>query len=359
MWPCVASLRLLYLIHVNKVTTEKGIIRMTDKEKPLSSGALAGVADNKGPESLSLHERIDKYTIAKRRQGVILNHLRDISSGIAAAPSHGVIDYSRLISNIGDCFNYLVFHNYYTVDELRLVRATSCKKHLLCAPCAIRRAAKAVRAYLARFKEIKASQGDLEPFLLTLTVKNGHSLPERFQHLAKSMKAILKSRRNYASNGRGYNEFCKIEGGVYSYELSHSFHGWHPHIHMIVMVPKSTPIDFDPYSPKSSKLSRDWQNITGDSFIVDVRPIEGDPVQGFIEVFKYALKFSDLTPEQTVEAYSYLKGKRLQGSFGCFRGVDVPDSMNDDPLEDLPFIELIYKYQGNSFSLQSSRNIDV
>jgi len=332
---------------------------MTDKEKPLVSEALAGATDNKGSKSLSLHERIDKYSIAKRRQAVILNHLRDISSGIATGPSHGVIDYSRLISNVGDCFNYLVFHNYYTVDELRLVRATSCKKHLLCAPCAIRRAAKAVKAYLGRFQEIKSSQAELEPFLLTLTVRNGDSLPERFEHLAKSMKSILKSRRNYASNGRGFNEFCKIEGGVYSYELSHSDHGWHPHIHMIVMVDKASFIDFDPLSPKSSKLSRDWKNITGDSFIVDIRPITGDPVQGFVEVFKYALKFSDLTPGQTVEAYSYLKGKRLQGSFGCFRGVEVPDSMNDDPLEDLPFMELIYKYKGQNFTLESSKKIDV
>lgn len=32
--------------------------------------------------------------------------------------------------------------------------------------------------------------------------------------------------------------------------------------------------------------------ITGDSFIADVRPIsQDDPVSGFIEVFKYAVKF--------------------------------------------------------------------
>ena len=41
-------------------------------------------------------------------------------------------------------------------------------------------------------------------------------------------------------------------------------------------------------------LSREWHEITGDSFIVDVRPIsQDDPVSGFIEVFKYAVKFSD------------------------------------------------------------------
>ena len=125
------------------------------------------------------------------------------------------------------------------------------------------------------------------------------------------------------------------------------------------MLPRDTLIDFDPKKPKLSQLSKDWLKITGDSFIVDVRPITGDPVEGFIEVFKYALKFSDLSPDQTVEAYSFLQGKRLQGSFGCFRGVDIPEDMNDDPLEDLPFIELIYKYIGQSFTLDSAKTVDV
>lgn len=332
---------------------------MTDKEKPLCSGALAGEAAIKGPKSLSLHERIDKYTIAKRRQGTILNHLRDISSGNAKPPKVGLIDYQRVISNVGDCFNYLVFHNYYQKDEVRLIKATSCKKHLLCAPCAIRRAAKSVKAYVSKFEELISSQSDLEPHLLTLTVKNGHDLPERFQHLQKSMKALLKSRRNYASNGRGFNEFCKIDGAVYSFELTHSEHGWHPHIHMVVMVPKSEKVDFNPLSPKSSRLSKDWKNITGDSFIVDIRPITGNPIEGFIEVFKYALKFSELTPAQTVEAYAFLQGKRLQGSFGSFRGVEVPESMNEDSLEDEPYIELIYKYIGQNFTLNSTKHVEA
>jgi hypothetical protein len=332
---------------------------MSEKEKPLSDKALTGAITDKGSESLTLHDRIKKYSVAKQRQEVILNHLRDISRGDAKSPPHGIVRHDKLISSMSECFNRLVFHNYYTVDKLRLVKAVSCKKHLLCAPCAIRRAAKAVNAYMSKFQEIIASRGDLEPYLLTLTVKNGHDLPERFDHLMKSMKSILKSRRNYASNGRGYNEFCKIDGGVYSYELSHSEHGWHPHIHIVVLLSKGEKIDFDPYSPKKSKLSQDWKRITNDSFIVDIRPITGDPVEGFIEVFKYALKFSDLTPTQTVEAFSYLQGNRLQGSFGSFRGVEVPDNLDEESLDDLPYIELIYKYLNSQFNLQSSKVIEI
>lgn len=332
---------------------------MLEKEKPLCDSALAGEVTNKGLESLSLQKRLDKYTIAKRRQVQILNHLEGISRGLEKSPSYGVIDHPKVISNLSHCFNYLVFHNYYTVDKVSLVKAMSCKQHLLCAPCAIRRAAKSVKAYLDRFNEIIASQSDLEPYLLTLTVKNGHDLQERFEHLAKSMKSILKSRRNYATRGTGFNEFCKIDGGVYSFELSHSEHGWHPHIHIVVLLRKLELIKFDPRNPKQSQLSKDWKNITGDSFIVDIRPITGDPSEGFVEVFKYALKFSDLTPAQTVEAYSFLRGKRLQGSFGSFRGVEVPENLNDEALAELPYIELIYKYLGQHFTLESAKPVDI
>uniref|UniRef100_UPI003BA89317 hypothetical protein n=1 Tax=Ningiella ruwaisensis TaxID=2364274 RepID=UPI003BA89317 len=84
-----------------------------------------------------------------------------------------------------------------------------------------------------------------------------------------------------------------------------------------------------------------------------------DPAEGFVEVFKYALKFSELTPSQTVEAFSFLRGKRLQGSFGEFRGVQVPDNLNEDEIAQLPYIELIYKYLGSQFNLESSKHVEV
>ena len=47
--------------------------------------------------------------------------------------------------------------------------------------------------------------------------------------------------------------------------------------------------------PSQTDLSTEWHKITGDSMVVDCRPILGDPAEGFMEVFKYAVKFSDLT----------------------------------------------------------------
>ena len=54
-----------------------------------------------------------------------------------------------------------------------------------------------------------------------------------------------------------------------------------------------------------------------------------------MEVFKYAVKFSDLTLADNWHAAQILKGKRLLNSFGSFRGVDIPDSLLDEPLDGL------------------------
>jgi hypothetical protein len=107
--------------------------------------------------------------------------------------------------------------------------------------------------------------------------------------------------------------------------------------------------------PDKAVLSAEWHNITGDSFIVDVRPIDqADPVSGFIEVFKYAVKFSDQPPADTVHAFATLFGKRLMASAGLFRGVVVPDDLMDDPegLQDLPYATLFYRFIRGGYALK-------
>jgi hypothetical protein len=132
----------------------------------------------------------------------------------------------------------------------------------------------------------------------------------------------------------------QVEGAVWSYEVKRGQGSgvWHPHLHMIALAE---------CEPSAELLSREWHEITGDSFIVDVRPIsQDDPVSGFIEVFKYAVKFSDQEPADTVHAWETLRGKRLLASAGCFRGVEVPDELTDDcaDVEGLPFMDMLYRF---------------
>ena len=79
--------------------------------------------------------------------------------------------------------------------------------------------------------------------------------------------------------------------------------------------------------------------------MVDVRPFSNDPVRAFCEVFKYAVKFSDLPESLTFEAYEALKGSRLVASFGDFRGIEIPEEFEDETFtDDLPFIDMLYRF---------------
>jgi len=168
---------------------------------------------------------------------------------------------------------------------------------------------------------------------VTLTVKNGEDLKERFSHLHKAQRELWKRKQR----GRGCS-IDSIKGAVWSYEFKRGAKSgiWHPHLHMVALC--ETP-------PDARALSAEWHGITGDSLIVDVRPIsQEDPVSGFVEVFKYAVKFSDQSAEDTVHCWRTLKGKRLLESAGCFRGVDVPEDLTDEPLDSLPYAELFFSF---------------
>jgi len=279
----------------------------------------------------ALPKRIDKYGKAKKAA-------LDVVDYMATLPEHQAT--SERVSKCGD---YLVFRHYWTVDKVRLYGARLCGKSLLCQLCAIRRGSKALKAYADRWEVIHAEKPHLLPFLVTLTVKDGPDLKERFKHLFKSQHELWKQKHR----GRG-SPLDGVEGAVWSYEAKRGSGSglWHPHLHMIALAESA---------PDAFELAKEWKNITGDSFIVHVTPIDQeDVISGFMEVFKYAVKFSDQPPADTVHAWLTLATKRLLGSSGCFRGVVVPESLLDDPegLGELPYITLFYRYlRGAGYSL--------
>jgi hypothetical protein len=111
-------------------------------------------------------------------------------------------------------------------------------------------------------------------------------------------------------------------------------------------------------TPDQEQLQREWLAITGDSFIVNVTPFhnQDDVVGGFLEVFKYAVKFSNMPLEQNWHGYEILNGRRLVASFGLFRGVVIPESLTDEPpIETLPYWEHFYRYQkAGAYKIENS-----
>ena len=300
---------------------------MAKKKTPVNAIDLAEEAFTGADEALLLDQRIARYGAAHSRTVEMRDHLRGVEDRNAL----------KAVAGLASCGNYLHFREYFTVGKVRLHNATFCKQHLICPLCAIRRGAKSLGAYLARWEVIRAERPDLKPYLLTLTVKNGDDLEERHAHLTKSLRKLLDQRRNFNAGSRGHpwTELCKAQGGVYTLELTNKGNGWHPHAHMIVLAASE---------PCQEALSAEWHRITGDSFIVDCRPITGDPSEGFMEVFKYAVKFSDLSLEDNWQAAQVLKGKRLLNSFGLFRGVEIPESLLDEPLDGLPYWDRFYRF---------------
>jgi len=258
-----------------------------------------------------------------------------------------------------ECGNFLLFKNFYTIDQTKLTKFQACNQHLLCPFCASIRASRSSSRYVERVDQLLKKNKKLKPVLITLTVKNGDNLSERFSHLAKSFKTLLARRRDYLKKGRGFNQFCKVEGAFYSCEYTYTKeNGWHPHIHLFALIEEW--ID-------QEELRETWHEITGDSFIVDVRRVKKEKGLGYSngvrEVFKYALKFSELSVENTWEAFKTLKGKRLTGSFGILHGVKIPENLADDmPDEkDLPYLEMLYKFvfgKQSYYDLQMTRHVE-
>lgn len=291
--------------------------------------------------------RIERYSKAKNQAE---NHRLYIEENIGNYAGKDQAALRRLNESLCSCGNYLLFHNYYTIGETRLVKAHFCKKHLACPLCAIRRGAKYLRTYLERFEYLKGQNSALKASLVTLTVKNGPDLLERFEHLKAGVKKANQRMRD-ARRGKTFSgEFRKILGYVGSYEVKKGQNSgeWHPHVHMIVLHEEDFCFE---------SLSHEWLNITGDSFIVDIQPFFSDPVKGFCEVFKYALKFSSMTGADLMEAYLKLSGKNLVFSGGLFRGLKVPKELTDDVIEDLPYIEMMYRYGAAGYSLTEYKKV--
>jgi hypothetical protein len=202
--------------------------------------------------------------------------------------------------------------------------------------------------YVERFQVIKEKNATLKPFLVTLTVRNSHDLAQVFSHLLDSLKILheRRTRRNTATIMDG------VAGGVYAVELTYDHDtGWHPHVHAIWLADE----ELNTYALRS-----EWEKITGDSFMCDIRPIapqddlppDIDPhAGGFAECFKYAMKPAELGPDLLESAYPILAGRRLVGSFGLFRGVPEPTELVDDlsAVQALPYVQYLANYIGGGY----------
>lgn len=307
------------------------------RRAPSLRSELAGTDGERGHK-----EKLRLYGQAKAHQEAVRAWIIANDPGLA-----------KEAERMAECSSWLVFRHFFQVDKWRLIGGCTCRQHLLCAMCALRRSAKMVRAYEAKIRAVLAANPGLVPVLLTLTVKNGEDLGERFRHLEDAYKRMIRNRQRCRAVGaRHRTVFSLLLGGVSAFEVKRGSGSglWHPHLHMWALVPEGTDL-----LQFRRELSAEWQRLTVDSCNVDVRPIDTGTDEAFLgsicEVLRYALKFGEMTIPDQVTAYRVLRGWRLVRDFGLLHGVTVSDDLTDsieEALELEPYLDLIYRYMGRA-----------
>ena len=328
------------------ILTEKSIVKIN---KSLSEQK----EDNSefSDDKFKHEKRLNRLSAHKNRTKSISVYLKN----------EGKIE-DNFFRRLDTCYDYLLFKDYTSLNKIKLGATHSCQVHLLCPMCAIVRAAKQVQLYEAKFKELKKENPKLSIYYVVLTVKNGTDLSERYNHLQESLKKLIERRREAqkAKNGKKSSNyalnsvFANVSAGAYSIEIKKGENSgeWHPHANLLLLSEDRI---------LESAIKVEWKSITKDSKIAYCQVKDDDDKTVFVEIFKYALKFSEMEFDDNFTAWETLRGRRLMGTFGDFRGLDIEKEDTEIALKDEPYIELFYKYQSESkkYKLHRKNHIEV
>lgn len=153
------------------------------------------------------------------------------------------------------------------------------------------------------------------PKMITLTLlHNDDPLDVQIKHLYSSFQKLRR---------RAYFQRL-VTGGVWFFQLKYNAdtEQWHPHIHCLVAG------KFLPHT----RLKNLWFTITGDSHVVDIRPVKDLPGCSR-EVARYATSPADITAvdlERAMDIYHATKHRRICGSWGSAKSL----VLKPVPLED-------------------------
>jgi hypothetical protein len=223
---------------------------------------------------------------------------------------------------------------------LRSYPTFRCKK-LFCPDCAAERANRLSRQTEAKIAEaMQTNKGRL--CLLTLTMKNAATLDGGLSSLKKAFRQF-KRKKVFKERIKGYF-------GGFEYTFNPKTNDFHVHLHLIVLRGKFW---------NQSDISDAWRDVTGDSFIVDIREIK-DAHKGVKEVCKYVVKSNDLMKmpdEKFLEVVKMKKGTRMFISGGCFYNVKLDEA--DDEADDNIFSQFADLTEGDACPFCKEELFDV
>ncbi|HEY2703035.1 MAG TPA: protein rep, partial [Candidatus Dormibacteraeota bacterium] len=127
---------------------------------------------------------------------------------------------------------------------------------------------------------------------------------------------------------------------------------WHPHLHVLVARPSCTCLrgrrlddsgptcahgkPWCPHALNQCCVSEAWGEITGDSYVVDIRAVHADEersIEGAVrEVVKYCIKLTEVSSKEredgesaVLDLHRAIRSRRLLTTVGVFRGPAEPE----------------------------------
>jgi hypothetical protein len=342
---------------------------MKEKEKVnfLSNGLAAP------KRKLTHSEQLALYADAKQRQQRVAQWM------LQHAP-----DLVKQQQTLTVCASLLIFHHYYRLNKHLLRGGITCKQHLLCAPCSLRRSASYAKAYFRAVQHLLKEHPDWAPVLITKTVRNTSDLGGQFRAISAAHAKLMLRRRHAldAKTLRIKNPtiYAAFQGGVGSYEfkIGKNSKQSHLHSHELAFI-RTVDWQISPVREErwrkvngerkqvtetvwkpleiQSRLREEWKKILKDgSWHCDVRMVAWGPdgltgdndvlFCAVAEVMGYCLKMQEMSPLHQVYAYRVLRRRRLTYTYGALRNVELPDEAvdADDIPADEPWVELIYRW---------------
>ena len=245
---------------------------------------------------------------------------------------------------VSNCGSFLAFA--VSSDSHRLILANFCKDRL-CPMCNWRRSLKIFGQVSQVMNELQKN-GDLDFLFLTLTVRNCS-----VDDLTATVKTVFDGWRRFYNIWLRRYKRGSVLGSFRSFEMTfnHSTGEYHPHLHVILAVPKSYFVNPDLYITQA-----EWAEIWADSCDLDYTPIvhiekvkpdkNGSLAGAVAEVAKYAVKESDLlagdfssVSDRVAAFLAGLSRRRLCDFTGCFRKVRQQLQLDDIETGDLVFID--------------------
>jgi hypothetical protein len=292
-----------------------------------------------------LPARLDR--LAHGRDRARLNHAALLAAGDELA--------TTAASKLDRCGSLLVFRTWLQGQATRLRAGYFCHQDRLCPVCSILRAGKFVKRYVDRHAAVMAQYPHALDYHVVLTVLDGPDLAERLGHLDNGWRRLLSDvrQRKHGGHRKTFSPLAPALGGVGSIEVKRGAASgqWHPHLHAYVLMPH--PIVG--HEGKRCRALEDWwHRVTGDSKVVHVERVYGDAISdAFAEVFKYALKFGELTVADNLSAWRTLRGRRLIRPFGAMYGIpdvrDLRDELWDS--SDDQWLDLILRHDHQGYAL--------